>query len=108
MAEQYGVPLINFNIEQDRYDLNYATDMGDDQHMNTLGSTKYSAYIAGYLMDNYDLADRRGDDYYSSWDKTLEVWERTHKVAQSERRRALPEIAQKPRLPRGFFLRCAH
>ena len=54
-------------------------DMGDDQHMNTLGSTKYSAYIAGYLMDNYDLADRRGDDYYSSWDKTLEVWERTHK-----------------------------
>lgn len=79
VAEQYGVPLINFNIEQDRYDLNYATDMGDDQHMNTLGSTKYSAYIAGYLMDNYDLADRRGDDYYSSWDKTLEVWESTHK-----------------------------
>ena len=38
------------------------------EHLNYYGAGKYTDYLAQYLIDNYDIPDRRGDDRYSSWE----------------------------------------
>ncbi|WP_157151604.1 hypothetical protein [Brachyspira sp. SAP_772] len=72
IANEYDIPFIDFNLYYDEYKLNFYEDFNDWTHLNYKGSTKFTRYLGKYLKENYDLADRRGDPKYYSWEINAE------------------------------------
>ena len=70
IAEENDIKFFDYNEKQHRdlMGFDFASDMRDADHTNIYGAAKISAYMASYLKSEYGLADRRGDDRYSSWD----------------------------------------
>lgn len=69
IAEENGVPYIDFNRYYEDFGMDYSCDMADEFHLNTTGSVKFSSYIGKILKDRYSLPDHRGDIKYASWDR---------------------------------------
>ncbi|MBQ8827735.1 MAG: hypothetical protein IJZ90_01155 [Clostridia bacterium] len=67
IAESYGIEFINFNLMDEELKLVDEDYWTDNDHLNTNGSRKITQYLGEYLKSNYDIADRRGDARYSSW-----------------------------------------
>ncbi|WP_294854974.1 hypothetical protein [uncultured Oscillibacter sp.] len=68
IAEEYGVPFLNFNEDYAKT-MDWSTDFADVGHMSYLGSEKFSHMLAGYLHVQYTLPDRRGDTDYAAWEE---------------------------------------
>lgn len=68
IADEYGVPYVDFNLLYDEMGLDFSTDLAEVLHLNRSGNEKFTKYLGQYLKDNYDLADHRGDKKYASWD----------------------------------------
>ena len=67
IAAEYEVPFVNCNLLCDEIGIDYSTDVADVGHLNYKGSQKYSSFIGSYLIENYDISDRRGEASYESW-----------------------------------------
>lgn len=75
IADEYGADFIDFNTSAyyEEIGLDFTTDYVDIVHMNAYGNEKFSKFFADYLMDNYDLTDRRGDENYIDWEEEVAV-----------------------------------
>ena len=74
ICSEYGIPMIDSNDYSDEIGLNYETDFDDETHANYNGTTKFTAWFSLYVMKNYPLADRRGQEGYEFWDEDLSKW----------------------------------
>lgn len=68
IAEEYGVPFINYNLLSEEIGLDFGLDAADSGHLNHLGSTKFTSYLGEYISESYPMPDHRGDQAYVSWD----------------------------------------
>ena len=68
-AEERGIPFINYNLMYDNLGIDFSTDFASDQHLNYRGAKKFTAALGEYLVSNYDLPDRRGEEGYESWER---------------------------------------
>ncbi len=75
IAEEYGVPFINYNEKYDELALDFSVDFADIGHLSYLGSEKLTMDIGDYLSENYDLDDRREDPAYLSWERNAQYYE---------------------------------
>lgn len=78
LAEEQGVPYINFNDPAGHYRFRYTTEFADWQHVNTLGSLKLSKLLGAYLSEHYDLPDHRGEAAFTSWQLCMEEFLQTY------------------------------
>lgn len=67
IAEEQGVPFLDFNHLYDELAIDFQTDFADSGHLNVHGAEKVSRYLASWLSENYNLPDHRGDAAYDSW-----------------------------------------
>lgn len=67
IAEEYGVEFINYNLCYQEIGIDCATDVADRAHLNFSGNRKFSAAVGKYLVEHYEISDRRGDSRYQSW-----------------------------------------
>ena len=74
IAEEYGVPWINYNDPSLRFGLRFSTDFADWQHLNVKGSITFTRKLGEDLQAMYSLEDHRGDAYYASYDTCAEIW----------------------------------
>lgn len=63
-----GIPFLSYQ-EGNRAGIDFRTDFSDYSHLNTNGAVKITRALAGYLEENYDLPDHRGEAAYASWDE---------------------------------------
>ena len=68
-----GVTYIDFNKMYDELSLDFTTDMAEKVHLNFSGTKKLTEYLGNYIVNNYDIPDRRGDAKYSSWDVDAKI-----------------------------------
>ena len=70
-AAAKGIPFLDFN--SGRYELGLEDDKDyiDNFHCNVSGALKVTDYIGQYLKEHYEVADHRGREEYSCWDKDL-------------------------------------
>lgn len=68
IADEYGVPYIDFNLKYDEMGLDFATDIAEVLHLNRSGNEKFTRLLGAYLKKDYGLTDHRGDSAYKSWD----------------------------------------
>jgi len=74
LAQQLNVNFIDFNLELDGFDFDYANDFRDyGNHCNFKGATKVTSYVTKYIKENYNVPDRRLDDSskYKTWKEDL-------------------------------------
>lgn len=68
IADEYGIPYVDFNLLYDEMGLDFTTDLAEVLHLNRSGNEKFTKCLGQYLKNNYELADHRGDNRFSSWD----------------------------------------
>lgn len=67
IADEVGVPFINYNKKYDELHLDFSTDLRDDaDHLNNAGAAKVTRALMNVLNNN-DLPDRRNDKRYTAW-----------------------------------------
>lgn len=72
IADEYGVEYINFtNIDV----VNYYTDYADsNSHMNITGQKKVSEFLGNYIINNYDIEDKRDNMLAAQWNDWYSVY----------------------------------
>lgn len=79
IAEQYDVPYINYFDLVDDIGINYGTDFFDIHHLNYYGAEKLTKHLGQYLVDNYELTDKRENpDYAYMWDNYADFLHQTN------------------------------
>jgi len=75
-VEQYlneqGIVYMDLNKAAGAMGIDQNTDFIDYNHLNYYGAQKATAYIASYLLENYDLEAHDGDKGYELWDQNAE------------------------------------
>ena len=75
IAEENGIPFLDFNRMYEELELDPKEDMAEASHLNHRGSTKLSAWLADWLQEKYNLPDRRGEASCESWEQNALRWE---------------------------------
>ena len=81
IAEEYNVDYLNFlNMDV----VNYNTDCYDAMsHLNASGAKKVSSYLGLFLLDRFELEDKREERLASKWDKYAKQY-KTYKFSLFE------------------------
>lgn len=74
-AKENGITFFDFNKLGDELGLDYECDFRESYHLNAYGALKVTEFVRTYLLEQYDLPDRRGNPKYEVWDKDL-TWYR--------------------------------
>lgn len=76
IVSEYGYSFINTNDYWQEIGIDPEVDFYDNNHLNVMGALKYTWFLGGYIIDNYELPDRRTDPayskYYSMYEKNVE------------------------------------
>lgn len=72
IANEYGVPYVNYAEMMVEIGIDPNTDFRDPSHLNHQGATKFSSIFGAYLRDSCGIPDRRGESGYDSWDRFVE------------------------------------
>lgn len=77
-----GFRYIDCALDEKLYDLQ--NDFYNTGHVNYYGAEKFTAWLTGYINENYDIPDRRADERYSQWEgtydnikKSIAKWEKS-------------------------------
>ena len=67
IADEREIPFVDMNDYIDEVGLDYSEDLVDWGHVNYSGSSKVSHWLGKYLIENYEITDRRQCRGYDSW-----------------------------------------
>lgn len=77
-AHEQGIHFVDYTGRQNYADIDWSTDSADGgAHLNIWGAEKLTLHLGGYLLDHYDLPDRRGDMQYASWEESYQKYRQT-------------------------------
>jgi len=93
IAKEHGIPFLNCNWHYEEIGIDFARDMKDRNHVNLLGSRKFTDFYAKYLTEHFDLPDHRNesDAVYANWNAAYEKY--AHSVERKEKQ--LLELLEK-------------
>lgn len=75
VIEEYdGIEFLNTNDHLEEIGLDFSTDFYDVTHANYLGTVKFTSWLENYLIPQYGLEDRRGQEAYAHWQEDLDLW----------------------------------
>ena len=74
IVRERGFDCLDLMAAKDEYGLQLTTDYHDENHINVHGAIKYTEYICQYLLSHYDFEDKRGQEGYESWDRSVELY----------------------------------
>ena len=77
VADEYGVPYVNYADVMLEIGMDPNTDFRDPSHLNHQGATRFSHIFGEYLSDSCGIPDRRGEPGYESWDRFSEYVDET-------------------------------
>ena len=84
MVNGRGYEFLNMNDYYDEIGLDFAADFSDyGGHVNAVGAEKCTAFLSGYLVENYGIKYRRGEADCESWDAAYRQWQ--EEFAEAER-----------------------
>lgn len=85
-AQENNLKFLDLNIPEvlEKMNFNWLEDTSDGgDHLNIYGAEKVSAYIAEYLVDNYDLPNHKEDKLSKMWNEQYEEYERIKEKEKS-------------------------
>ena len=61
--------MINYNQLYREIGIEYSTDFRDTDHVNNYGAEKVTKHLGDFLVNNYNIEDKRGKSGYEEWDQ---------------------------------------
>lgn len=75
IAKENNIPFINYNNLHDEIDFKPEIDLLPDcSHLNSFGAEKVSRHLAKYLIENYNLEDKRNNPAYNDWNECTQYY----------------------------------
>lgn len=75
IAKENNIPFINYNNLHNEIDFKPEVDLLPDcSHLNSFGAEKVSRHLAKYLVENYNLQDKRNNPAYSDWNECTQYY----------------------------------
>lgn len=75
IANQYGIPYINYNNYYEEIEIDFNADYCDSAgHFNDTGVTKMTNAIGSYLKEHYELPERFDDKWFNMKPETAAVF----------------------------------
>lgn len=72
LIRSFDYDFLDANDYYEEMNINFETDFGDANHVNSLGMQKYTHFLSEYIVNEYSLADKRENANYQDWN---ELWE---------------------------------
>ncbi len=69
IAYEHDIPVLNMSRMEKELQFNLNVDFIDAAHTNYHGAQKVTSFMGNFLMQNYDLIDRRGQEGYELWEE---------------------------------------
>ncbi len=73
IAEEEGVPFVNYNEAYEELGLDFELDFNDESHLNYWGGCKFTDALGQFLSFSGNIPDRRGQEGYESWDDNVRI-----------------------------------
>lgn len=67
ILDERGVPYLDTNLFYEEMGLDGTTDFYNKDHVNAIGSEKYTEWVAQWLLEHYELEDHRDDPRFQTW-----------------------------------------
>lgn len=81
-ARENNLSYVDLNLHTKKLKIDWAKDTRDKgNHMNYFGAKKVTDYMGAYLSKHTDLTDRRSQNQYVSWNKTLKKYLKLTKLS---------------------------
>ena len=105
IADEYGVDFLDF-VAMDQV-VDYRTDLCDPDHLNASGAKKISDFLGRFLVDHFDLEDRRADSRYAGWQSSLRTYNelKDARLSMQEAAESLLMLAHDNRYRTALYLR---
>jgi len=84
LITQYGYTFLNTNDYYKEMDIDFSHDFYNHDHVNIYGADKYTLFLGEYIMNNYDISDKRDDKMYSYWNEEYVEWKKAAVLQKSE------------------------
>lgn len=88
IAEELGVPFVDFNLYREAIGLDASTDFADYNHLSYVGSDRFSHYLAKFLDSNFELVSHdKTDTRYARWNRAYAYYVRdsfNHEISMVE------------------------
>lgn len=67
-ADENNIRFWNFNDYYAEIGMDFSTDFVDGQHLNYIGSRKFTAFLGKLISEQFEYTDHRGTKGYEEWD----------------------------------------
>ena len=67
-AQQKGIKFWNFNKYYNEIGMDFSTDFTDGQHLNYIGSRKFTKFFGKMIAQQVEYEDHRGSSGYEEWE----------------------------------------
>jgi len=74
MIRARGYDVLHLTDKAGEMGLDLTQDYYNSKHTNIHGAIKYTNYLSEYLIENYGLENKHGNERYSSWDKAWDTY----------------------------------
>lgn len=90
VEDEYEYTFLNFNSLYGEVGIDFREDFYNGGHMNAKGAEKFTSFLSKYLVDHYNLSDRRieenekqtdNEKICESWNERYEMWNEKSKAA---------------------------
>lgn len=98
LASNFGIPFLDYNLPElrDAVEINIKTDFADGSaHLNIYGANKMSEHLGKFLVENYQLSDKRGLSDYNSWDEDYQYYLELQQAVEVAKESNLVEYLKK-------------
>lgn len=68
-AKEKGWTFINYNLKYDEIKLDFNRDFMDISHLNLYGARKIMDHLIPYIIEHYNIPNRKDDPKYASWNE---------------------------------------
>ncbi|MCR5665220.1 MAG: hypothetical protein K6G01_00190 [Eubacterium sp.] len=69
LVTSYGYDFVNFEDQRENLKLVSGENYYNPEHLNVLGSAKFTNYLGQYLVDHYDIKGQHSQEVVENWDK---------------------------------------
>lgn len=80
LSERYGVKHININEHIKETGFSFVRDLRDPSHFNLSGAIKFTDFLGEYLLQNYEIADKRNQSAYKRYEDQNKWFEEKKKI----------------------------
>lgn len=68
-ASTNNIDFVDYNTMTKKLNLDYASDFLDKLHLNLYGSRKVMDHLIPYIIEHYNIPNRKNDPAYASWNE---------------------------------------